>query len=1071
MKIADFAIKHPAIITIVSIAVLVFGVFALLSLTSELIPDTSLPTLVVLATYPGVGPTEMEQQVTRILEDELAPTSGLSKMSSVSMPSVSQITLEFEWETDVDLKLPEVRERINNVADELPEDLTGPPQIIKVASGIIPIFTVSVASTTDPYELVRYAEDELVPAINQIAGVATVNLKGHPRRELQVVLNPAKLASRGIDILQVVQLLQLADSAVPAGELSYRGDQMSLRSVGRYESLEKLRRVVIGQQGNTPVLLRDVADLAYADTDPEFAVMLDGEDTIAFDVTKRSGADSVAIITEARRIMEEAEQRFAGAVTFTEIRDQGRDVKVSTRTVRNAALLGGLLAVAVLFLFLRSGTSTFIIGVSIPFAVVIAFLALYANNQTLNKTTLGGLTVAIGMIVDSSIVILENIYRHFRSGKNAREASSIGSDEVGSAVFASVSTTLAVFVPLIFVGGIAGVMLQDVALTIVYALVGSLIAALLIVPFLASKLLPHDRLAHRSRPASEESESSSGLVGRIAPAYERSLDRALDDAGFILVVAALLLALTVSLFDFLGFEFLPTVDTGEIVIELETPVGSDLEYTQGKARAMQRIIKEEVPEADATLFYVGQAGSFGTSRIPTRAYGVVRLQPAAERSRDALAIIDVLRERARREIPNVRAGFNNGGLSETVAAATGGSGFQVVVHGRQLDDVFAGANSIQALLAQDPGVVNVTRNVERSYQEITAGFDLPVLGRLGLSAEQAAITARAHFTGVEVGEIRTERALLPVVVTSTLAGQPFDEDVWTQLNVQAQNGELVSFAAFAESDTERTFARIPHRDRRPAVTVTGELAGTNVREVQSRMITELEALSFPVGVEWEITGQSAEMLDSFRSLLLAALASVFLVYVVMVIQFERFAQPLIVLSSIPFTMIGVIFTLIVFGSTLSLVSFLGIIALAGIVVNNAIVMIDYTNLLRDRYGVPLRRAVVMGASSRLRPILMTTLTTILGLIPMALGIGEGAEFLAPLGQAIAGGLVTSTAVTLFIVPVLYFLLERHVERRAATIGSSSHDQPPDGGDAFDKTGGRKQISAQSVGEEGNYGAE
>lgn len=1046
MKLADFSINHPVIITIVAITVLVFGVVALLSLTSELIPDSSLPTLVVVTTYPGVGPSEMEERVTRVLEDELAPTSGLSAMSSQSMPSASTITLEFNWETDVDAKLPEVRERINNVLPDLPDDLAGPPQIIKVTSGIIPIFSVSISSTSDPYALAQYAADELVPALSQIDGVATVALKGYRDRELQVIVDPARLTSREIDILQVMQVLSVADSSVPAGELYYRGDQMSLRSVGSYDSPEKLRRVVIGALGGSPVLVRDVADLRFVDTEPEIHVYLDGAPTIAFDITKRRGADAPAIIAEARRVMKQAEERFAGAVTFTELRDQGRDVEVSTQTVRNAALMGALLAVFVLFLFLRSGTSTFIVGISIPFAVVVAFLALYANNQTLNKTTLGGLTVSIGMIVDSAIVILENIYRHFRGGKSAVEAASIGSDEVGGAVFASISTTLAVFVPLIFVQGIAGIMLQDVALTIVYALVGSLVAALVLVPFLASKLLHRDRpSAPRAGPTdtvtdAERSDEAGGLLSRILLVYGRALERTLAAPGFPLVVAVMLLALTVSLFGFLGFEFLPTVDTGEIVLMLETPVGSDIDYTAEKALAMQRIIDREVPEAAATLFYVGQQGSFGTTQIPTRAYGVVRLAPATERSRSASDIIDVLRTTTVDEIPNVRAEFNHGGLSETVAAATGGAGFQVVLYGRDLDAVFTSAEVVQDLLLQDSGVAAVSRNVERSYQEITAAFDLPVIGLLGLTPQEAAIAARAYFTGVEVGEIDTDQGRVPVVVTSSVSGLPFDSDVWNRIKVRSQSGSLVAFSAFTDILTDRTFAQIPHRNRQPAVTVTGELAAANARDVRSRTVSSLEALSLPIGVEWEIVGQSAEMIDSFRSLLFAALASIFLVYVVMVIQFERFLQPLIVLSSIPFTMIGVILTLLVFGTTLSIVSFLGIIALAGIVVNNAIVMIDYTNLLRTHYGVPLRTAVVMGASSRLRPILMTTLTTILGLIPMALGIGEGAEFLAPLGQAIAGGLVSSTAVTLFVVPVLYYLLERVVERRSVTDSTEQNGQ-------------------------------
>jgi HAE1 family hydrophobic/amphiphilic exporter-1 len=1031
VRIADFSIKHPAVISIVAAAVIVFGIVALRTLSQELIPDTSLPTLVVVTEYPGVGPEEIEEQVTKILEDTLATTSELSKITSASVSSSSSITMEFLWETDIDAKLPEVREKISDVLDDLPDGISGPPTIIKVSSGLIPIFTFTISGEVDPYELAEFARDVLVPELAQIPGAATVNLKGAVDRELAVRVEPARLAARDLDVLSVLQVLSAYGKPIPAGTSEYRGDLMSLRTSGSYSSERELEMVVVGSQDSIPILLRDVATVRVRETDPTFTVLRNGEPTVAIDMTKRRGADSLQIIAEARRIMAEAATQFGGALQFTEVRDQGRDIDVAIEHVRNAALLGGMLAVIVLFLFLRRGTATFIIGVSIPFAVVVAFVLLYANRQTLNETTLGGLTVAIGMIVDSSIVILENIYRHFRDKPDDPEgAASVGADEVGSAVIASTTTTLAVFIPLLFVSGIAGIMLKDVSLTIVFALIGSLIAAIVIVPFLFTRL-SRSSLRRRTTQVVE-----GRLMAGLEKLYARALRGTIDSGVFVVMVAVLLLSLTVSLFSFLGFQFLPDVDNGEIVFTVETPVGSTMAYTRSRAQMVQEVIDRHIPEAEVTVIYVGQSSNYARTRTASRGYGVIRLRPRDERDRDALEIMGVLRREIATQVPSTRCRFSIGGLNETVAAATGGSGFQVTVSGREIEEVHRAAVAIGSVMAQDPEITETTVEIDRSYQEITASLDLATLGRLALTPEEVGIAARALFTGIQVAEMTTPRGVIPVVVTSDLDSRSYTEDVWNSIFLVNHRSELVSFGAFTRTSTDRTFSLIPHVDREPAIRVTGGLSGANVRAVRTRMLAELQEMEFPFGVEWEITGQSAELVNSFRTLLYAGLASVFLVYVVMVIQFERFVQPLIVLSSIPFTMIGVILSLLIFGSTLSVVSFLGVIALAGIVVNNAIVMIDYTNMLRARYGVPLRDAVIRGASTRLRPILMTTLTTILGLVPMALGLGEGGEFLAPLGQAIAGGLVTSTVVTLFLVPTLYWIVEHRIERRLETRNRS-----------------------------------
>ena len=567
-------------------------------------------------------------------------------------------------------------------------------------------------------------------------------------------------------------------------------------------------------------------------------------------------------------------------------------------------------------------------------------------------------------------------------------------------------------------------MLQDVSLTIVFALLGSLVAAVVLVPFLFTRLTRRRSSARRARQFEE-----GRVMAAVEKLYARALRGTIDSGAFVILVAVLLLSLTFNLFSFLGFQFLPDVDNGEIVFTVDTPVGSTMAYTRSRAEMIQNVISNRVPEADVTVIYVGQSSNYSRTRTPSRAYGVIRLAPREERDRGALELMEVLRRETTANVPDTRCSFSVGGLNETIAAATGGSGFLVTVSGNDVDDVHRAALAIQSVMDQDPEIAETTVEIDRSYQEITASFDLATLGRLALTPQEAGIAARALFTGIQVGDMDTSRGALPVIVTSRLESGAYADDVWNSIYLVNHRMELVSFGAFTRTSTDRTFSMIPHVDREPAIRVTGTLRGSNIRAVRTRMIAALGQISFPFGVQWEITGQSAELINSFTTLLYAVAASVFLVYVVMVIQFERFIQPLIVLSSIPFTMIGVILTLLAFGSTLSVVSFLGIIALAGIVVNNAIVMIDYTNMLRTRYNVPLHEAVIRGASTRLRPILMTTLTTVLGLVPMALGLGEGGEFLAPLGQAIAGGLVTSTAVTLFLVPTLYWIVERRAERR------------------------------------------
>ncbi|MFP4550284.1 MAG: efflux RND transporter permease subunit, partial [Spirochaetales bacterium] len=816
-----------------------------------------------------------------------------------------------------------------------------------------------------------------------------------------------------------------------------QGDLVSIRTVGEYGSLDELSSTVVGSAGGVPVTLGEVAEVRLAAADRATIPVRNGREVIAIDVTKRTEGDTVAITDAIEGELERFTRDRAGAVSFTLVRDQRREVATSIASVRNAALLGGALAIIVVFLFLREIRTTTIIAISIPVSVLLAISALYVNGQSFNVTTLGGLTVAVGMIVDSSIVVLESIFQRYESGLSPREAARVGAAEVGSAVLASTTTSLSVFVPLLFVEGLVGLLLKDVAWTMSFALAGSMISALLIVPFLSSKLLPEERKPQRQNPSAAATRNTKQDVqnpgrdraGRMQRFYSRALEVVLGESWFTVVVAVGLLVITAALFPLIGFAFLPTGDSGEITFSIRTGSGSTLEETEAKTRQIEAIALELVPNREDSLFIVGQPGEVPGRSSSTGAFGFLIPGPSRDRDATISELVQMLEERVRAEVPGVQVTVQSSGPADRASAVAGAAGFTVRLTGPDIETVGVASGAVEALMLEDPNVLSVRSNAEEDLLEIVADLDHEAMGRLGVNAQLAGSIGRIVFAGREVGLLDVRGSQVPIRVVSAYANEAVGDDIWNLVPVASTSGRTVTFAAFIRASVERGFSSIPHVNRQVAVDVTATLRGGDVRDTNTRVTEALERLALPPGVDWEIEGAAQAIAESFTSLLLAVLVAVFLVYVVMVVQFERYRQPLIILSSIPFTLIGVGLALVISGTALSVISFLGIIALAGIVVNNAIVMVDKINQLRDEEGLALREAVVEGAATRLRPILMTTLTTVFGLIPMALALGEGSELLAPLGQAIAGGLITSTLVTLFLTPTIYWIVERAVERR------------------------------------------
>ncbi|MCF7953759.1 MAG: efflux RND transporter permease subunit [Spirochaetales bacterium] len=1020
MRLSRFAIDHPAIIIIIMIALLLFGVLALVSLNQEFLPNVALPQISVVTYYPGVGPLDIEKDVTDILEDQFSTISGLERMNSESRDSVSIIELSFTEQTDLQKMLPEVRAQISRVKGDLPSGISGEPIAMIAGVELMPIFSFVVKSDREPDLLTEFIEESILPSITRIPGVSRAEVYGGQKRQLTIELRLSDLAARNVSTIDVYQALSNANLTLPAGSAKVRQNILNVKIAGEFSSLEEIRNLAVGYQSDSYIYVRDIADVKLAYPDPEVYIDSAGSELVVVDVMKRSDGDTMEIARGVRSVIEKYEQVYGEVMSFSTIQDDSEMVRTSLFTVVRSGIIGIIMAVLVIFVFLGDVRATLIIGSSIPLSLVFAFIGMKAAGQTVNILSLSGLVVALGMIVDSSIVILENIYRYYHQGENKIVASEQGAVEMGSAVFASASTSISVFLPLAALTGIIGIVMKDISLTLVFALTASLIVSLVVVPFFTSRYLHHKK-KYKHKPPAE------WFMFHLENGYRRLLMWSLEHRGFIIFFALSIFLISLLILMALGSTFLPSADTGEFYVYMQFPEGSDLEVNRNKMRLAESILRREVPEINEAVFFTGFASEFSrNSPQANHGYGKVLLTPPQDRERRVQEIIAAVQRSLDAQLLDADVVVENGGFDKLLSLATEGTGFQIKLSSGDVDLLYQAASDVQEIMEQDPGIYKTSMSVEMDREVAIGDLALDDLGNLGLSTYEAAVTSRILLNGEKVGIYRgaSSDRDVDIILISDLKDRPLTDDVLEQVKLINPSGKGIPYSSFTELKVEPAYSKIEHRNRMRTIVVTGYMQGEELSGIRDRIESQLESLGIPFGVEWT-TGGSAELLsESMRKLLLILLIAVFLVYAVMVIQFERFRQPLIVMSSFPFCLIGVVFGLLLFGSYMSIIAFLGIIALGGIVVNNAIVLIDYMNNLRTNQGMALYEAVITGGTVRLRPILMTTFTTFFGVFPMAVSRGSGSEIYASLGQAIAGGLVTSTMISLILVPVLYFMFEQ-----------------------------------------------
>jgi HAE1 family hydrophobic/amphiphilic exporter-1 len=1058
MKIIDFSIRRPVTIAMIFLATVVFGLVALNRLNIRLLPEISYPTLTVQTEYPDAAPAEVENFVTRPLEEAVGVVNGLRSIRSVSKPGMSEITLEFTWKTAMQYVALDVRDKIDLV--QLPRECDE-PVILRYDPALDPVIRIGVYGEENLARL-RYIADWTVKKdLESLVGVASAKVLGGLEEEIQVELDERKLASYGIPISLVSTRLAQDNVNQSGGRLRDKGAEYLLRTENEFKNVDAIAHTIVREEEGRKVVLADLGRVERGYMEREIITRLNGEEVVEVAIYKEGDANTVEVADAIKDRLVVLQKQLPEGVETRLLFDQSRFIKQSIGEVRSNAILGAILAIFILYIFLRDGRSTFIIGLSIPISIMFTFVMMQQLNVSLNLMSMGGLALGVGMLVDNSIVVLENISRHKDRGLDRKEATSIGASEVSRAVIASTLTTVSVFLPIVFVEGIAGQVFKDQALTVSVSLMASLIVALMLIPMVSALKLGVSTTTDRTQKAPSKRKFVRGFkkgsfaVFFIAPTwvlrqirkliglfgklvhlimrpplavfnkfyssiengYDPALRWTLAHKGRFLTLILVLFATSLWSARFIGQELIPQFSQGEFNFSVLLPEGSPLEATDKKLAHLEEIAADQ-PEIESYFTSIGTASQTG-SNVKTKDKNLGQLN-IIMKEKGNRAVEEELVTRLRNKfqgVENIRFNFARPSYFSFQTPV------EVHVFGYDLDLLKQFSDELAEEIAKINGVKDVKTSLEYGNPELNVQFDRVRLSSLGLSLNEVSNTLKTKIKGDVPTKFKEREKQVDIRVRTTAWRSDNIDAMRSLVIAEQQDGRPILLATVADIDVARGLNQISRISQQRASIVTANISGRDLGSVTTDINAILASKPIPQGVTVELGGQNEELLHSYRNLKLALILAIFLVYLVMAAQFESFIHPFIILFTVPLGAIGVFFTLLIFGKSLSVVVFIGAIMLSGIVVNNGIVLIDYINQLR-RGGKEKYEAIVEAAKVRLRPILMTTLTTVLGLTPMALGLGEGAEIRAPMALTVIGGLLGATLLTLLVIPSLYAIMAR-----------------------------------------------
>jgi HAE1 family hydrophobic/amphiphilic exporter-1 len=1022
MFISDFAIKRPIVTITVMLAVVVFGIISLASLQTDEFPDIQAPIVAVTIPYPGASPEVVEREIIDPVEDAIFSINGIdaSKTTSSAIDGLAQFLIVFNFNKNVQQAEQDVRDAISSKRGDLPQDMEE-PVITRFDPADLPIVTLTLSSHSISIpRLTRIADEVVARDLRGLPGVADVRLVGGLKRELTVSLKPQALQAARVSLPEVVQALQAQNLAAPVGNLTEGFEERSIRLLGRPKTPDDFARLVVTERGGHAIRLGQIADVHDGHEEQRTLALRDGREAVGLEVLKAKGYSTTQVSSEIRRRAEALRGSLPPGARLELVQDSGARVSRSVEDVEMTLVEGALLTVLVVFVFLNSWRSTVITGLALPVSVLAAFIGVLLSGFTLNTMSLLGLSLAIGILIDDAIVVRENIVRHIEMGKDHYRASQEGTNEIGLAVLATTSSIVAVFVPVAFISGLAGQWLKPFALTIAASVLVSLFVSFSLDPMLS---------AYWPDPQVEKGQHG-GRIGRALAAFNRWFERlargyegviawALDHRSFVIGLAAL--ALVVSLAGqalFGGAGFVPVTDRSEIDLIVETPPGSSLAYTRRKVEEILRVTRAH-PEVAYTYAAVG-------TPIPLRAPGVdqalvyVRLVPRDKRSISQEALgAEIRRELTR--IAGVNVSVFTSGFGGTVKS------IDLQLRGPDAARLLELARKIRSIVSSVPGAVDIGLSTRGAKPELEVSVDRGLAGAMGVSVAEVAQALRTAFAGLHVGdwvdptgETRQVRVRFAPEYRQSLSDL-------RQLPITAGVDEsgapvLVPLAQLATVTEAVAPAQVNHLARQRVIDVQANVHGRALSEVMGDIEQGLTYVPLPHGYTLTQGGDAESQHEVFSRIFIALGVAVMLMYFILVIQFGSFLDPIAIIASLPLSLIGVVAALLVTGDTLNIMSLIGVILLMGIVAKNAILLIDFAKWSRER-GASLRQGLIEAGRIRLRPIIMTSVAIVAGMIPVALGLGEGGDFRAPLGRAVIGGVVTSTLLTLLVIPTAYEVLD------------------------------------------------
>ena len=1022
MSIPRIAIHRPVMMYMISAVIILLGGISLTRLPVDLMPEISYPSITVRVSYSGVGPLEMEEIVTRPLEQAVAAVAGLEQINATSSEGSSTVRLNFVWGTDLNEAADDVRTRIDRVRGRLPEDADA-PTIFKFDSSAQPIMSIGVEGDFDRVTLREIAERELSPRMERVPGVAAVTTGGGLRRQIHILLSKEKIAALDLSVDRIISQLRSENQNTPLGLVDEGDMTYLLRSQGQYENLEQIRNLVVLTRQNVPVYLRDIAEVKDSTEDVRSIMRINGRPGVRMQVTKQSGQNTVAVAEKMREEIDRINRSMPG-VKLLILDDSSMYIQRSIGAVREAALVGGVLVVIIIFAFLRNVRSTLIICTSIPISVIGTFALLYFTGYTLNTMTFGGLALGVGMVVDASIVVLENSFRHMEEKKKDRVTASIeGSEEVWAAILASILTHIAVFVPLLFLTGVSNIMFKQLAVVVMFSLLMSLFVAVTLVPVLCSKLLVLPPPVGERRGLSGRLYSmTERWLAALDDGYRRMLEKALHHRPTVLAGGAALFLVSVLLLPTIPFELMPQTDEGEVSVDVELPVGTRIERTEAIMLRLEQMVEKLVPEKTSIMTSAGGGGFMGGSTH--RGSLTVRLLPKDDRDRSNEQIAMQLR-RELAGLPGViiraRASGGNNQMTRMLSGGGGSSRLSLELRGHDLQDAKRLAQRAKAVMDATDEIADARIGREEGRPELAVRVDRPKAALLGLRLQDVASTIQTNIQGTTAAYYRERGFEYPIIVRL----RPEDRERAISVDdvrVSTAAGQVVQAKNLIEVETQLGPVQIERKNQERILYINAELEAP-LSDAMKAVEARVPEMGVPRGFSVGFGAEAEQQAKAFQQLQMVLILAVILVYAVMASQYESLRDPFIIMFSIPLASFGVVAALKLTGTAFSMQAYIGVIMLAGIVVSNAILLVDYTNTLRRRDGFGVRDAVVQAGRTRLRPILMTSVCTVLGLVPISLGIGEGSELQAPMARVVIGGLITSTLVTLVFVPTVYTLFE------------------------------------------------